>query len=144
MKVRDILQEKQHALITISPGDTLRAASRRLAEHNIGVLLVVEDDGQATGVLSERDIVREFAREGGACADTPVSEVMTSDPIVAELDDDVSKVASVMMQAHIRHLPVVSKGRLVGLVSIRDVVEGQMSASEGEIRRLRAYMNSIP
>ncbi|NLH09490.1 MAG: CBS domain-containing protein [Chloroflexi bacterium] len=144
MKVRDILQGKKQPPITIAPGDTLLAASRLLAEHNVGVLLVVEPDGHPIGVLSERDIVREFARKGGSCEDVPVSEVMTADPIIGEMDGDVSQVASVMTRAHIRHLPIVSEGRLVGLISIRDVVEGQMSASEGEIRRLRAYMNSIP
>lgn len=143
MKARDILQEKSKALITIGPADTLLEASRCLSEHNIGALLVV-DAGQSVGILSERDIVREFARHGAACEAVAVGEAMTGDPVVGEMDDELDEIAQIMTQRRIRHLPILDGEDLVGLVSIRDVVQAQMRQSENEIRTLRSYMDSIP
>lgn len=143
MKARDILQEKSKSLITIGPAGTLREASRCLYEHNIGALLVV-DDGQSVGILSERDIVRQFAEHGAACETIAVEAAMTGDPVVGEMDDKVGDMAQIMTQRHIRHLPILDGDELVGLVSIRDVVEAQMRQSENQIRTLRSYMDSIP
>jgi CBS domain-containing protein len=144
MNVRDILQEKGKTLITVGRHETLLAASRRLKEHNIGVLLVMDDDGLPVGILSERDIVRQFAQHGGACEDVPVEEAMTEDPIVGVPDDAVERVAGIMTGQHIRHLPIIEGGELIGLVSIRDVVEGQLKKSEARIRTLQTYLDSIP
>lgn len=144
MNVRDILQEKDRTLITIGQGETLLTASRCLEQHNIGVLLVTGDGGQPVGILSERDVVHQFARHGAACEDIPVAEAMTEDPIVGVLDDAIERVAGIMAEQHIRHLPIVDGHELIGLVSIRDVVEGQQKESASRIRTLRTYLDSIP
>jgi CBS domain-containing protein len=144
MKVRDILQEKGKTLITVGRHETLLTASRLLKEHRIGVLLVMGDGGQPVGILSERDIVRQLAQHGGACEDVPVEDAMTEDPIVGVPDDAVERVASIMAEQHIRHLPIIEDGELIGLVSIRDVVAGQLKKSETRIRTLQTYLDSIP
>ena len=144
MKGRDILRDKASRLVTISEPETLLAASKRLAEHNIGVLLVTNEKERPVGILSERDIVRVFAQHGCECAEMSVREAMTPDPIIGLPDDDLTAVATTMTKNRIRHLPILDGSQMVGLVSIRDVVEAQLNESEGEIRRLQAYMNSIP
>jgi CBS domain-containing protein len=144
MNVRDILQEKGKKLITTGGDETLLAASRRLKEHNVGVLLVMDDADEPVGILSERDIVRQFAEHGAACEDILVEEAMTEDPIVGVMDDEIEHVAVIMTEQHIRHLPIVEGSELIGLVSIRDVVESQLKESESKIRTLRTYLDSIP
>jgi len=143
MKVRDRLEDRQQALVTVGLDDTLHVASQRLAEHNIGLVLVMDEAGKPVGVLSERDVVREFARHGGGCESLLAREVMTEDPIIGVPDDELAEVAAIMMKQHVRHIPIVDGGTLVGLISIRDVVQAEQRASNAELRRLRMHLNSM-
>lgn len=144
MKVRELLQAKSTTLVTIAQGETLFAASKLLHEHNIGVLMVVNEAGKPAGILSERDVVRLFAEQGAQCATVEVQAAMTSDLIVGLPSDDLSYVMNVMTQKRIRHLPVVDGDKLVGLISIGDVVKSQIDKAETEIRYLQSYITGIP
>jgi CBS domain-containing protein len=144
MKVRDILQAKPGTLITIESTATLREASQYLKEHHIGVLLVLDGRGKPVGILSERDIVREFAFQGALCETAHVGATMTRDLITSTPDDDLMHVMNLMTDHRIRHLPVLDGGELVGLVSIGDVVKAVVNASVSEIEQLRSYITGVP
>lgn len=140
MKIRDILKFKGSELITIGHQETLHKASRLLSEHNIGVLLVLDAKEKPVGIISERDIVREFARQGSACETTVIQKIMSEDLIIGVPDDDLDYVMNVMTQKRIRHLPILDEEQLAGFVSIGDVVKAQINQSETEIRFLRNYI----
>jgi len=145
MRIRDILrQKKQRELITIEEDNSLLEACQRLAEHHIGVLLVLKKGENPAGIISERDIVRASAQKKGDISNMPVLEAMTTDLITCTPDDDLNYVMNVMTKQRIRHLPVMDGNDLIGLVSIGDVIKAQMSESETEIRYLRSYITGIP
>lgn len=143
MQVSRILsQKKQIELITIGQRASLVEASRLLREYNIGVLLVTDGNRQPVGILSERDIVREFARSDGDCASVSVEQVMTHDLITCGPDDALYHVMDLMTEHRIRHLPVLDGEELVGLVSIGDVVKAQLGAVSAENEQLRSYITA--
>ena len=144
MKVQDILRRKGRQLITVSQDKSLLEASRLLKEHNIGVLLVVDAKDKPAGIISERDIVREFAARGPECATMVVQDVMITEMIIGVPDDELSYVMNVMTQQRIRHLPIIDKDELAGLISIGDVVKAQISEAETEIRYLHSYITGTP
>lgn len=140
MKVYDLLAKKPSGVITTSPDQTLRVASKVLAKHNIGVLVVVDTAGLPVGILSERDIVRTIATSGAKALTAPVSSVMTKDLIIATPEDDTVYLAQTMTDRHIRHLPVMHDQKLIGIVSIGDVVKAQRDFFEDEARSLERYI----
>lgn len=127
MKVRDILRHKSSELITIDYHEPLLEATRILTAHNIGVLLVTDTEGNPVGIISERDIVRVLAHRGAICGEIIVRAVMTEELIVGAPDDDLNHVMNVMTQQRIRHLPILDGDKLVGLISIGDVVKAQIA-----------------
>jgi CBS domain-containing protein len=137
MKVRTILATKGTKVITIRPMQTLREAARLLAEHNIGALVVVNEEGLPVGILSERDIVRAAAKEAFS---QPVDQVMTKEVIIGLPQDDLMSVAHTMTEKRFRHLPIMDQGQLVGIVSIRDVVKCQRDLFRGEIDTLQTQI----
>jgi CBS domain-containing protein len=144
MNIASILAKKGGHVFTARPGQTVRQALSLLAEHNIGVLLVVEDDGgRPVGVLSERDIVRHLARNENLLGQR-VDSIMTRDVIVGQPQDDLVTVSHTMVERHIRHLPVMSGGQLVGLVSIGDVVKAQRDQYQGEVDTLQTQLLESP
>jgi CBS domain-containing protein len=103
-------------------------AAKILAEKRIGTVVVSEDGGEtASGILSERDIVRELAASGSGCLAKPVSAYMTSDLVTATRQDSVQDVLSRMTEGRFRHMPVVEDGKLIGIVTLGDVVKAQLS-----------------
>lgn len=140
MQVKEILRKKPADVITITADQSLHRASQLLAEHNIGALVVVDDDGIPAGILSERDIVRALAESKGAVADQIVSEAMTEDIIITLPDDDLTYVSNTMTNKRIRHLPVMDGNTLAGIISIGDVVKVQLEHFEGEAHTLRQYI----
>ncbi len=135
MNISHVLARKGAGVITIRPKQSIREALGALAQHNIGALVVVEAETRPVGILSERDIVREAVRDEKVF-DRAVRDLMTTDVIVAAPEDDLKAVAHTMTEKRIRHLPVVTEGRLVGIVSIGDVVKAQRDAYEGEVATL--------
>ena len=139
MNIAHVLARKGVKVFTIRPEQSIRQALAALAEHNIGALIVVETD-RPVGILSERDIVRAAAREE-AVFTRRVSELMTRDLIVGVPEDDLKSVGRTMTERRIRHLPVVEKGRLVGMISIGDVVKALRDQYEGEVVTLQTQLS---
>jgi len=136
MNVASLLAKKGPKVVTVQPEQTIRQALALLAEHNIGALVVVDREGRPVGILSERDIVRTAARDEAVFAKT-VSVLMTKDVIVGLPTDDLESVGRTMTDRRIRHLPVVDQRRLVGIISIGDVVKAQRDLYRGEVENLQ-------
>jgi CBS domain-containing protein len=140
MTVRSILDEKGRDVFTIGPDETVAAAIRLLAEKRIGAVVVLKSDGRIGGILSERDIVRALAEGGAGALAKPISAFMTSKVQVCREENTVNDVMEVMTRVRFRHLPVEKEGRLVGLVSIGDVVKRRIEDVEREAEDIKAYI----
>jgi len=138
MNIANILARKGSVAVTVRPEQTIREALALLDRHNIGALIAVEGD-HPVGILSERDIVRQAARDEKFFVRV-VGELMTRDVITGQPHDDLLSVAHTMTERRIRHLPVVDKGRLVGMVSIGDVVKAQRDHYQGEVDTLQTQL----
>ena len=143
MTISNILARKGGRVITIRPEQSVRQALGLLAQHNIGALVVVSETGAAVGIVSERDIVREAVRHERVFERT-VESLMTRDVVVGLPADDVASVAHTMTERRIRHLPVLDEGRLVGIVSIGDVVKAQRDHYAGQLQTLEIQLTSGP
>lgn len=141
MTVGHILADKGREVFTQSPDATLETVAKELAHHGIGAVVIMRGD-RVAGMLSERDIVRELARRGTGVLDTPVSSAMTSKVITCTLQDTVDQVMQKMTAGRFRHLPVIEKGKLVGIVSIGDVVKRRMAEIEAEAHQMREYITT--
>lgn len=136
-RVKEILERKGAAVVSIARTATLAEAAELLHEHNIGALLVTDGEESLVGVLSERDIVREIARSGAAFATLPVEAAMTADVRTCSPSDSVQDLMSGMTRFRMRHYPVLDDGKLVGIVSIGDLVKHRLSEMETEKNVLR-------
>jgi CBS domain-containing protein len=140
MTVKAILSRKGNNVITIEPTVTLSAAVNILAEHRIGAVVVAGADKQVAGILSERDIVHALAQRGPGALEEAVGQVMTRKVVTCAESDTVAALMERMTQGKFRHLPVVERGKLVGLVSIGDVVKHRLGEMEHESNALREYI----
>jgi CBS domain-containing protein len=141
MTVKAILSRKGNDVITIEPTVTLSAAVKILAEHRIGAVVVVAGpDREVAGILSERDIVRALAQRGPGALEEAVGQVMTRKVVTCSESDTVAALMERMTQGKFRHLPVVERGKLAGLVSIGDVVKHRLGEMEHESNALREYI----
>ena len=138
MNIANILARKGSMAVTVLPEQSIREALALLALHNIGALVAVQGD-HPVGILSERDIVREAARNEGFLART-VADLMTRNVITGQPHDDLLTVAHTMTERRIRHLPVVDQDRLIGMVSIGDVVKAQRDHYQGEVDTLQTQL----
>ena len=139
MNIASILATKGDKVVTVRADQTIREALGVLAQHNIGALVVVDGGMRPIGVLSERDIVRAAAKNEGVFP-LLVSQLMTRDLILGDPGDDLGAVGQTMVQRRIRHLPVVVAGKLVGIVSIGDVVKAQRDQYQGEVDTLQTIV----
>ena len=137
MTIASLLARKGVKVVTIQPEHRIREALALLADHNIGALVVVDTGARPIGILSERDIVRAAVRDERDVFDKPVSALMTRNVIVGVPQDDLKSVGVTMTEKRIRHLPVVDQGRLVGIISIGDVVKAQRDQYQGEVDTLQ-------
>ncbi len=140
MKVKDILSNKGPQVFTIGENMPISTAIEYLANNKIGVLLVLSDEGKICGIISERDIIREFAKNKEETLDKKVADVMTQQVIFVEPDDEIEYVEKVLTQNKIRHLPVLQDKRLVGLISIGDVVKAALNETKTENKYLMEYI----
>ena len=141
MTIQAILAGKGHEVATIGPDATLSEAVARLGERRIGALPVVEND-QVIGIISERDVIYCLRDRGADVLQWPVSRVMTAPAITAEPTMSVMTAMAMMTQRRIRHLPVLQRGELAGIVSIGDLVKHRMERIEEEADAMRAYIQS--
>ena len=141
MTVRAILDTKGHHVQSVEPGAKLADAIKLLSQRRIGAVLVLSQ-GRIEGILSERDIVRVLGERGAAVLDEPVSSVMTRKVVSCREKDTVSEMMEVMTNGKFRHLPVVEDGRVVGLISIGDVVKWRVNEYEREQEALQDYIKT--
>ncbi|HJS28465.1 MAG TPA: CBS domain-containing protein [Anaerolineales bacterium] len=139
MNISRILAVKGMGVVTIHPDQTVREALLIFAQRNIGSLVVVDPPGKIVGILSERDIIRNLARDETIFSE-PVNKLMTRDVITAVPEDDLTSVANTMTERRIRHLPVVRESVLIGIVSIGDVVKAQRDTYLGEVDTLQTQL----
>ena len=140
MTVKAILSVKGADVATIAPGASIAAAAARLAERRIGALVVQGADDRVVGIISERDIVFALAERGAGVLDEPVSQIMTRKVVTCSRSDTVAAVMEQMTAGKFRHVPVIEQNRLVGIISIGDVVKQRLSEMEGESAALRDYI----
>ena len=138
--IQDILDKKESRLVTIYEHQTVLEAIRFLVEHNIGAVLVRQENEELVGIISERDILRNSSKNSDKLKDTPVKSVMTTDLLVCEPGHDIEYAEQVMINNGIRHLPVISGKKLSGIVSMRDIVRARLKNVEVENRYLRDYI----
>jgi CBS domain-containing protein len=141
MTIAAILTSKGSDVATIGADDRVSAAVETLGHRRIGALPVVEDE-RIVGIISERDVIYCLRDHGAGVLDWPVSRMMTAPAITAEPSTPVLSALGLMTQRRIRHLPVVDRGRLIGIVSIGDLVKYRMDRIEAEADAMRSYIQS--
>ena len=142
MSIESILAGKGRDIVTIGPAQTMREAADILHRHRIGAVIVTGPDGALMGILSERDIVKALAREGGNALDNAVSHHMTATVVTAGERDTIEELMERMTEGRFRHVPVLRNGMVVGIVSIGDVVKSRLEAVEHESEALKQYISN--
>jgi CBS domain-containing protein len=140
MSVSTILGGKGRAVYTAGPKDKVETVVKLLAEKKIGAVVVISPAGQIMGIVSERDIVRHLASDGIGMMAMPVESVMTKNVRTAREQDTEADLMTLMTEHRIRHLPVVTNGKLSGMVSIGDVVKHRIAMIENEAEQIKAYI----
>ena len=139
--LKQFMNIKPRNVISISPDVSVLEALKIMAKENIGAILVLKEDS-LVGILSERDYARKVVLEGKTSASTKVSDIMTTKVITIDEQQKVDDCMNLMTEKHIRHLPVISAGKVVGLISIGDVLKQVMQQQKDLIEQLEAYIRS--
>ena len=140
MFVSDILAQKGGLVFTVTPGTSVAQLSQQLSTRRIGSMLVLDVEGSVAGIVSERDLVRALASHGAKAMELEARQVMTRDVVTCDPDDSIDQVMQTMTSGRFRHLPVVRRGELLGLVSIGDVVKARLEETKHETEALKAYI----
>jgi CBS domain-containing protein len=139
--VRQLLDKKGRQIFSIAPGTAVLEAIRLMADRHVGALLVMEGE-TLSGIVSERDYARKVILKGRSSADTPVRDIMTAAVITVQPETPVEKCMQVMTERRVRHLPVIEAGRVVGMVSIGDLVKAVIAEQQQHIEQLESYIHS--
>lgn len=142
MTVKAILSRKGYDVVTIEPTAMLTAAMELLTERRIGALVITGPDQRIVGILSERDIVRTLAERGPRVLNEPLADVMTRKVVTCSQADTVCEIMERMTTGKFRHMPVVEQGRLIGIVSIGDIVKSRVEEMEHEHAALNDYIRT--
>ncbi len=137
--VRQLMEETGHSLCAIGAEDTVFSALQLMAAENVGAVMV-EDKGHIVGIFTERDYARKIILKGRCSLDTKLTEIMTHEMITVHPDQTLEECMTLMTKWHIRHLPVMSGGSLVGMVSMRDVLQAILNMKEEQIEDLKNYI----
>ncbi len=140
MLIAHVVRDKGALVHTAGADIALEQAARLLDEKGVGALVVLDGDGSIAGVVSERDIVREVSRKGAECLQNTVKTVMSKQVVTAHPTETIDEGLARMTDRRIRHLPVVDGGKLVGIVSIGDLVKHRIAAVEAEAAAMQAYI----
>lgn len=135
-----VLDSKGHEVYSVRPDTSVLDALRLMADKGIGAVLVLEEDGGIAGIMSERDYARKITLKGKTAAETLVSEIMTKDVITVSPEQKIEECMTVMVDKRIRHLPVLDAGKLIGILSIGDVVKEMISEQKFLIEQLETYI----
>lgn len=142
MIVEQILNDKGHEVVTLRADNTLKEAAELLDARKIGAVVALGLDDRIIGVLSERDVVRQVARLGAAALDMPVGTAMTRAVITVYAATPIDEALQTMTDRRIRHLPVVQHERLVGVISIGDLVKWKIAETEAEANAMKSYLSA--
>lgn len=142
MIVKDLLEKKSKELFFLDADETVAAAITLMTERKISAVLVTKRDAPV-GIFTERDVLRCYMREGAAFSALPLERAMTANLIVVEPDEDLCTVMTIMVEKGVRHMPVSEQGRIVGMLSIRDVVKTQVETLRAEIHHLKDYVSGV-
>lgn len=140
MNVKAILNEKGNEVVTLSPSATVAEVASVLHKRHIGAVVVVDDSRRIVGIIAERDIVGAIAEHGASCLDRSIADVMWSNVYRCTEDMTVDNLMQLMSARRARHIPVERDGRLVGIISIGDVVKAHIRAIENEAEHIKAYI----
>ncbi len=144
MKVRSITKNKGKPVIGLAPSDTLDKAVALMMEHRIGSLVVTDHDGKLVGILSERDLLKILHQKHAMWRPLTAADAMTPEPYTCDPDNSLEEVMNLMVEYNIRHLPVVYKGKLEGMLSITDIVEELLKKAKFENKLLKNYIQNWP
>ncbi len=139
--VRTLLERKGRAIFSVEPQAAVLDAIRLMAEHHVGALIVMRG-AALEGIVSERDYARKVILRGRSSADTPVRDIMSSPVLTVSLDSSVQQCMQLMTDRHVRHLPVTDGARVVGMVSIGDLVKAVIADQQQQIEQLETYIHS--
>jgi CBS domain-containing protein len=142
MLVSQILKDKGDLVFTASPSDSVAAVAALLQARRVGAMVVLDESRDVAGIVSERDIVRVVAEQGAEGLSQPISACMTRDVVFADPQESVDALLTRMTDRRIRHLPVCREGRLVGIVSIGDLVKSKIAETVAEAENLKAYISA--
>lgn len=142
MLVNQLLNSKGRQVFTVSPEDSLSSVAALLHTRKVGAFIVSDRMGRVVGVVSERDVIRAIATSGAEALSQPVADFMTRDVIFADLAEPIDALLERMTDRRIRHLPVMEGARLVGIVSIGDLVKSKIAEAEHEAHTLKAYITA--
>ena len=140
MFVSDILSQKGGLVFSVTPATSVAEVSKQLSGRRIGSVLVLNEASSVVGIVSERDLVRALAMHGPKALDLEARQIMTRDVVTCDPDDSIDEVMQAMTNGRFRHLPVVQRGELLGLVSIGDVVKARLEEAQHETEALKAYI----
>lgn len=140
MSVSDILSGKGHSVVTISHDETLNDAVHLLAAKKIGAVVVLNGEESVCGILSERDIVRDIAKQGATVLSQKVATCMTKKVVSCQSSDSIDSLMAKMTAGKFRHLPVIDSGKLAGIISIGDVVKRKIERAEQEAEEIKRYI----
>jgi len=143
MQVKEILRVKGNRLLSIEPGGRAVDAVRTMAEQNLGSLVVLEQ-GRMAGMLTFHELLGALAKRGGAPGDIKVSEIMVKDPVTATPEMEVNDLRRTMLDTSARYLPVMQDGRLLGVISFRDVAKAVLEEQDFENKMLKGYIKNWP
>ncbi|MEQ9506996.1 MAG: CBS domain-containing protein [Hyphomonas sp.] len=142
MIIEQILKDKGHAVMTLKAENTLKEAAQLLDDKKIGAVVALGTGDRIVGVLSERDIVRQVARQGAAALDMPVGDAMTRAVVTVFPETPIDEALQTMTDRRIRHLPVVQNEKLVGFISIGDLVKWKIAETEAEAKAMKSYLSA--
>lgn len=142
MIIEQILKDKGHLVMTLKAENTLKEAAQLLDDKKIGAVVALGPDDRIVGVLSERDIVRQIARQGAAALDMAVGEAMTRSVVTVFPETPIDEALQTMTDRRIRHLPVVQDEKLTGFISIGDLVKWKIAETEAEAKAMKSYLSA--
>jgi len=143
MKVKTLLESKGENIVSIDRNSSVEDAIRTMSNKKISAIMVTEP-GKTIGIFTERDVIRSYIASGAkSFKDIKVSEYMVSNLIIAVPDDELNNIAAIMVEKNIRHLPVFDNNRVIGMLSIRDIIQAQVSKLTSEIHYLKDYITNI-
>lgn len=139
-QVSELLKKREPTVFSLSPQDSVFEALRRMADHDVGAMMVLDDSGRLVGVFSERDYTRKIALMGKSSRETAVKEIMSANVITVAPQTDTRDCLALMSQKKIRHLPVMDAGKVLGMISIRDITSDIIADHELTISFLQHYI----